>query len=151
MSDLKDMIDKKALNRPNDIAFVYPCESGEMRKTYMDLRNDVMAMGTWIYNKKLKNKNIGLIGENSYEWLVVYFALVNGGNVAVAIDKGLPEEEMKVLAATGDVDTVFVSPTYFDKVNKKVGKKAYNLKNFDEMLSEGRKPLKDGKDEFTEV
>ena len=148
MSDLKDMIDKKALDMPDSIAFVYPVETGEMRKTYRDFRNDVIALGTWIYNKKIKNKNVGLIGENSYEWLVTYFALVNGGNVAVAIDKGLPEEEMKVLADTADVETVFVSETYFEKVNKKVGKKAYNLKSFEDMLSEGRKLLKDGKNEF---
>lgn len=148
MSDLKDMIDKKALDMPDSIAFVYPVETGEMRKTYRDFRNDVIALGTWIFNKKIKNKNVGLIGENSYEWLVTYFALVNGGNVAVAIDKGLPEEEMKVLADTADVETVFVSETYFEKVNKKVGKKAYNLKSFEDMLSEGRKLLKDGKNEF---
>ena len=149
MNDLRDMLDKKALEQPNDIAFVYPCESGEMRKTYTDLRNDVIAIGTWIYNKKIKNKNVALIGENSYEWLVTYFALVNGGNVAVAIDKGLPEEEMAALAQTADVDTVFASETYFEKVNKKVGKKAYNLKNFDDMLSEGRKLYKDGNKSFT--
>ena len=149
MNDLKDMLLKKAALEPNLTAFVYPCETGEMKKSYKDLLDDVNAMGTWIYNKKLKNKHVGLIGENSYEWLVVYFALVNGGNVAVAIDKGLPEEEMKTLATTGDVETVFVSETYFDKVNKKVGKKAYNLKNFEEMLSEGRKLLKAGNDEFT--
>ncbi|MBO4862927.1 MAG: AMP-binding protein [Eubacterium sp.] len=148
ISNLKEMIDKKANLMPDMTAFVYPCATGEMKKTYFDLREDVNAFGAWMYSKKIKNKHVGLIGENSYEWLVVYFATINGGNVAVAIDKGLPEEEIASLAKSADVDVSFISDTFYDKVSKKVGRKNYNLKDFDDILSEGRKLLKDGAEEY---
>ena len=148
IKDLKEMLYKKATECPDNTAFIYPCESGEMKKTFLDLYEDVNAMGTWLYSKKIKNKRVAVIGENSYEWLVTYFALVNGGNVAVAIDKALPDDEIKTLAKIGDVDMAFVTSTYADKVIKNSIKKGYDLKDFEKFLSEGRKLLKEGHDEF---
>ena len=46
ISDLKDLILTKASDSPDKIAFVYPCETGEMRKTYHDLKEDINAFGT---------------------------------------------------------------------------------------------------------
>ena len=148
ISDLKDMLQQKAMLMPDATAFIYPCESGEMRKTYGDLHDDVNAFGEWMYHKKIRDKHVAIIGENSYEWLIAYFAAVNGGNTAVAIDKSLPDEEIVALAKMADTDVVFVSDTYYEKVKKKATRKVYNLKEFDEILKEGRKLLKDGKNEF---
>ena len=141
MLDLKDMLRRLMAEQHDDTAFVYPCETGEMKKTYFDFYEDVLAFGTWMYSKKIKDKHVAIIGENSYEWLVTYFALILGGNVAVGIDKNLPEEEIYALAKTGDVDGAFITNTYYEKLGKKVGKKSYNLKDLDSILFEGRKML----------
>ncbi len=143
MLDLKDMLKRLKSEKPESTAFIYPCETGEMKKTYLDLYEDIYAFGAWMYSKKIRDKHVGIIGENSYEWLVAYFACVNGGNVAVAIDKGLPEEELATLAKIGEVEFAFATGTYFEKVNKKVCKKSYNLKDFDTILSEGRKLIRE--------
>ncbi len=149
MENLKDMINKKAAFIPDMTAFVYPCETGEMRKTYLDLKEDVDAFGAWMYSKNLMGKHVAIIGENSYEWLVAYFATINGGSVAVAIDKSLPEDEAAALAKTGEVEAALVSNTYFEKLNNKVSNNCFNLKEFDNILSEGRQIIKDGKaDEY---
>ena len=119
ISNLKEMITIKAQEMPDKTAFVYPCETGEMKKTYLDFLNDVNAFGAWMYSKKMKDKHVAIIGENSYEWLVTFLASVCGGNVAVAIDKALPEDEAASLAKIGEVDVAFVSNTYFEKTGKK--------------------------------
>ncbi|MBO4591073.1 MAG: acyl--CoA ligase, partial [Eubacterium sp.] len=147
MNDIKDMIFRNAREIPDYTAFVYPCETGEMRKTFLDLKDDVVAFGTWMYSKKLKDKRVAIVGENSYEWLVIYLATVCGGSVAVAIDKGLPEDEITNLAKLADVDTAFVSGTYFDKVGKKICKKSWSMKDFETILSDGRQLIKDGASE----
>ena len=148
MSDLKDMINRNAAEKPDQTAFMYPIETGEMKKSFLNLKEDVEAFGTWMYQKKIKNKHVVILGENSYEWIVTFLATVNGGNTAVAIDKGLPVEEVKELAATAEAEIAFVSDTYFEKLEKKAVKKTYNLKNFDDILAEGRKLLRDGKEDF---
>ena len=111
MSDLKDMINRNAAEKPDQTAFMYPIETGEMKKSFLNLKEDVEAFGTWMYQKKIKNKHVVILGENSYEWIVTFLATVNGGNTAVAIDKGLPVEEVKELAATAEAEIAFVSDT----------------------------------------
>ena len=142
MANLKDMIDEKALTQARLTAFVYPCDTGEMRKTYFDVREDVNAFGAWMYSKKYRGgKHCVVLGENSYEWLIAFLATVNGGNVAVAIDKGLPEKEIVDLAHMADADVAFVTKGYYDKVSKKTARKIYDLGEFEEILEEGRRLL----------
>ena len=67
MKDLKEMINRNADQIPDNTAFIYPCETGEMKKSYLDLKNDIDAFGTWMYDKKIKGKHVAIVGENSYE------------------------------------------------------------------------------------
>jgi len=148
ISDLKDLILTKASDSPDKIAFVYPCETGEMRKTYHDLKEDINAFGTWMYKNKIKNKHVAIIGKNSYEWLVSFLACVNGGNVAVAIDKSLPANEISELLKLADVDYALVTDQYIEKVDTKLVKKVFDLGTFDTILYEGRKLLRDKNNDF---
>ena len=146
--DLKDMLRIKARNNPRDTAFLYPLETGEVRKTYRDLQADVNAFGTWMYHHKIRGKHVALVGENSYEWLVAFFAIVNGGNVAVAIDKSLPEDEVVQLAKKADADIAFVSEACYPRVGRRVARRSFHLDRFDEILKEGRMYQRRGEDEF---
>ena len=148
ISDLKDLILTKASDSPDKIAFVYPCETGEMRKTYHDVKEDINAFGTWMYKNKIKDKHVAIIGKNSYEWLVAFLACVNGGNVAVAIDKSLPANEISELLKLADVDYALVTDQYVEKVDTKLVKKVFDLGTFDTILYEGRKLLRDKNNDF---
>ena len=148
ISDLKDLILTKAADSPDKIAFVYPCETGEMRKTYHDLKEDINAFGTWMYKNKIKDKHVAIIGKNSYEWLVSFLACVNGGNVAVAVDKSLPANEISELLKLADVDYALVTDQYIEKVDTKLVKKVFDLGTFDTILYEGRKLLKEKNNDF---
>ena len=148
MRDVKDLLTIKAEAQPDDNAFVYPGPDGEdIAKSYVDLREDVYNLGLWITMKKMSGKHIAIVGENSYEWVVTFLAAILSGNVAVAIDKSLPEEEVQTLMKTGDVDVVFVGKTYEDKVKKK-GVKVFCFDDFEKMLEEGKAFTGKGRDEF---
>ncbi len=146
--DLKDLLAIKAEAHPDKPCFVYPVDGGQKSKTYLDLYNDVNALGSWMYARKLQGKNIAIIGENSYEWIVTFLAAINGGNVAVAIDKGLPEDEIGVLMKKGDCDAVMVSGACKGKLPKKSARKVYCMDDFEAYLEEGRGLLNKGKTEF---
>ena len=148
ITDLKDLVLTQAADKPDKIAFVYPCETGEMRKTFSDLKEDINSFGTWMYKKNIKGKRVAIIGKNSYEWLVAFLACVNGGNVALAIDKSLPDAEIETLMQLGECDYAFVTDQYVEKVNPKIVKKVYDLGTFDTILYEGRKLLKEKNNEF---
>ncbi len=146
--DLRDLVSGKAETQPQTAAFVYPGQDGDITKTYKELYEDVNAMGTWFYQKKLQGRHIALVGENSYEWIVTFLSAILSGNVAVAVDKSLPENEIQTLLKTGDATIVFAGEAYKEKVKKKSGRKIFGFGEFEEILAEGRKALEKGKDDF---
>lgn len=111
--DLKDMISQKKERKPDAIAFTYSKGRNQtVKKTYKKFYDEVNALGTWMHKQDLQGKHIAVFGKNSYEWLVVFFAIVCGGGVAVPIDKELPAEEIKNLLIRADVQTIIYSKSY---------------------------------------
>ena len=58
--------------------------------SYNKLRSDVFSLGTALMARGFSGKNIAVIGENRYEWLLTYFAVSGGVGVIVPLDKELP-------------------------------------------------------------
>ena len=64
-------------------------------KSYRDLRDDVLRLGTGIMASGIRNARIAIIGENSYHWQLAYLAAMSGLGICVPLDKGLPYTELK--------------------------------------------------------
>lgn len=118
--DLKDMLTQKKKLIPDKTAFTFSKGRDFISKTYAKVYEDVYSLGTWLYAQNYHGKHIAIIGENSYEWLVVFFAIVCGGNVAVPIDKELPENEIARLLEKADVQVIFYSKAYRELVTNAV-------------------------------
>lgn len=157
--DLKDMIIQKKEQKPDDIAFTYSKGRNQIvKKTYKEFHNDVNALGTWLHNQDLQEKHIAVLGENSYEWLVCFFAIVCGGGVAVPIDKELPAEEVKTLLDKADVQAIIYSKSYREVVENVVEilsktteqnenakeLEAYSMADLESFLRKGKELLASG-------
>ena len=77
-----------------------------------DFREDVYALGTALLDLGLQGKHFGILSENSYRWVVAFFAVVCGVGVAVPVDKELRDEEISCLFTKADADVVFFSGMY---------------------------------------
>lgn len=75
-------------------------------------RSDVAALATALNDMGLKGKHIAIISENSYNWVVCFFAISCGGSVVVPIDKELKDETISGLLTKADVDAVCFSRPY---------------------------------------
>lgn len=142
INDLKDMLLHKKEITPDKIAFTFSKGKNIISKTYAILYEDVCSLGTWLYAKNFYGKHIAIIGENSYEWLVAFFAITCGGNVAVPIDKELPENEIARLLEKADVQVIFYSKSYRETAENAVGMTegdiaSYSLASMDSFLNEG--------------
>lgn len=161
--DIKDMLLQKAEKNPDGIAFTYSKGSRRISKTYHEFRKDVNALGMWLYKRGLQGKHIAVIGENSYEWLLCFFAIACGGSTAVPVDKELPAEEMKVLLQKADVQAVFYSKWYHEPVENAVKMMrqaaeaasgadviaAYSMSGMEEFIAEGEMLSMQGQSRFT--
>jgi len=80
--------------------------------TVKRFREDVFALGTALNSMGLMGKHIGILSENSYQWVVTFFATVCGGGVAVPVDKELTDADISGLFSKADVDAIFFSRAY---------------------------------------
>ena len=92
--DIFDTSTKKFLDKVFILEKFNPKESFS-EISYEKFRNDVMGFETALIKKlHLKNKRIVIIGENTYHWYVSYMTMLCGDEIAVPIDKELPEAEI---------------------------------------------------------
>lgn len=153
--DLKDMILQKKKANSDKIAFSFSKVKNIVSKTYADVFDDVCSLGTWLNSNGFHRKHIAIIGENSYEWLVAFFAITCGGNVAVPIDKELPENEIARLIDKADIDVMFYSKSYREPVSNavKILKKQisiYCMSDMQEYIDIGKEDIRLGKNSFLE-
>ncbi len=133
INDLRDMIVSSAELYAEDPAFlVKDTHSDPYRPiTFRSLREDIDSLGTKLTALGLRDKKVALIGENSYEWVVSYFAVVNGTGVIVPLDKDLPEGEVTNLLNRSEADAVIFS----GKQKKKIMKAMENCSSVSIMIN----------------
>lgn len=106
--NLRELVELKYRSCTENIAFSYSDETGnKVSKTFGDVYHDINILEDWMSAQGIQNRHIALIGENSYPWLVAFLAVINGGNVAVPIDKGLSGDEIAGLLQKADVTMAF--------------------------------------------
>jgi len=93
------MIDSSAVRYADKNAFLIKNAPGGtyIPIKFSQLKKDIDELGTALMDLGLTGKKIALIGENRYEWVVTYFAVVNGVGVIVPLRLGPPKGELVVL------------------------------------------------------
>lgn len=109
--DLKEMVDASASLYAQRAAYLTKeVLGGEYKPIYYpQLKEDVDALGTQFLRMGLKDQKIAVIGENSYPWVVTYFAATNGTGVIVPLDRELPVNEIRNLLIRAEVSAVVYS------------------------------------------
>ena len=129
IASISEMLELKAKTATDSVAFRFRKGRDQIEeKTYSDVYREVRKAASWIERNIGKNQHIAVIGENSYEWLIAFFAVLGSGNVAAAIDKELPANEVAWMIGKADVTAVFISKTYSDLVEGIDGLKVSTLK-----------------------
>lgn len=111
VSDLKDMLDTSAEIYADRAAYlIKEVLGGEYTPIYFpQVKNDVDSLGTKFLDMGLKGKKIAVIGENSYQWALTYFATTNGTGVIVPLDRELPSNEIRNLIERAEVSAIVFS------------------------------------------
>lgn len=133
-NNLKELIDNCAKQYSNNIAFrLKEIKEGKTEYkdiSYADFGNDIAYLGTALYELGLQGKRISIIGQNSYEWCVAYFAILNSGSIAVPLDKGLPPQEIESLLQRSYADAVIFAKDYENEMSEIMNKASTSVKNF---------------------
>ena len=123
IGDLRELITSSAGLFGTQTAFLVKDEHSEPFRpiTFSQLMMDINALGTQFVKMGLKDKKIAVIGENSYEWVVTYFATTCGCGVVVPIDRELHPKEVANLMERAGVSALVHSSKLREKAEEALG------------------------------
>ena len=135
-SRFRDMIDGMAEEYGESPAISWFTRKQEEKGvSYNKLRDDVRGLQEMLIRMGLAGKHIAIVGENSYEWLLVYFAANYCGSVAVCIDIEQSDETILQMLEMADVSAIFLASPYAEICGK------YEKQDVKMFLLSGRGPL----------
>lgn len=71
-------------------------------------------MGTYLCQQGYHRSKIAVLGENCYEWILAYFAIVMSDNIVVPVDKELPPDDIAQLLDFADAELLIYADSYTD-------------------------------------
>lgn len=75
--------------------------------SYYKFGEDILKVAGYFFRNRIRAKHIALATKNSYEWFVVFFAILVSGNKAVLLNQDLPAKELLSLCTFADVSFIF--------------------------------------------
>lgn len=167
ITDLKDMLKKTGKIYGDRPAYKIREEEGKYKIiTHKEVRQMVDSLGTALIDLGLKGKRIAVIGKNRYEWEIAYLAIACGTGIVVPLDKSLPENELKRLIERSEVEAIFYSEEYEDRLLQMVYRGTGKMKHLismdskahrkgiysqKELIETGKRLISEGNREFIEA
>lgn len=94
-------------------AFVIKEKDGTYtEKTFNDMYYDVKGLANVLVSKNLFKKPVAIIGGNSYEWCVSFFATLCAGCLSIPLDNRLPVPEIERLFERSEPQAVIFSKNH---------------------------------------
>lgn len=125
--DFRDMINYVTEKNQHVNAYEF-FEGNEIKKiSYQKFGQEIKKLSSAICKRYPNKIHIGIIGDNCYEWALIYFSILYSGNVVVPIDKDMINKGLKNIINYSDVDILFVGQKQVEKV-KNVKEKIPNVK-----------------------
>lgn len=149
---LRELVANGKEKGPDKTAF-YTGNNNDVPLRFSEVSDLIEAMGTFLLDKGFSGDNIALLGENSTEWVLSYFAVTNSGNVAVPMDTGLTDDELAELAEHCECKALFCSDKFSGTAAKIIERcpeaRLFRIEDAYDYAEEGRKLIEGGDDSFS--
>lgn len=168
-SDLREMLRYSAKKYGNKTAFVTKIKEKGTKAvsyhntSYEELYDEMIALGTALYDRGYKDRRVAIIGENSYKWCLAYFTAANGVGVTVPLDKALEREEIVSCINRSNSTIIFYDKKMAKLIEDIIESGETNLEfavtldfksenldrpSIDDMIADGKQLIASGNKEF---
>lgn len=168
-SDLREMLRYSAKKYGNKTAFVTKIKEKGTKAvsyhntSYEELYDEMIALGTALYDRGYKDRRVAIIGENSYKWCLAYFTAANGVGVTAPLDKALEREEIVSCLNRSNSTIIFYDKKMAKLIEDIIESGETNLEfavtldfksenldrpSIDEMIADGKQLIASGNKEF---
>ena len=125
VKSIKDMMEQALKECPDKIAYRYRNDGKIVDVSFKDFYNLTINLGSALHSIGAENKHIACIGDNSFDWITVYFTILKSDNVFVPVDKELPLKDIIYVLNHSDSNILFYSDRYeefIDEIKEKCPK-----------------------------
>ena len=116
--NIREMMKQIAELYANKTAYSFrikPNDAEPVKKSYIDLKDDVYALATELISRGYQGKHISLIGKLSYNWVLVYYATMAIGSVLVPLDRDWQAADLADTVKKADADLLIVDDDIAEK------------------------------------
>ena len=106
-ASLRALIDDAARDFPDMVSFIYRSGGEVVSVTYPEVKEQVVALGTAMYDLGIGNTHVAIIGANSFDWVRAYLSTLNTEGVVVPVDKDLSDDDTVFVLDNSDATAVF--------------------------------------------
>ena len=110
------LLSANAAKSPDNTAFQYTEKKRPVTVTHRQFQRNVVALSAFLQG--LGNRTVAILGENSYFWILTFFAAVHASKIAVPLDKELNAGELGSLLRRFDAPVLVCSDAYMDVAEK---------------------------------
>lgn len=103
----RELLERFVFEDPKRIAFSLYDGRKIVNISYSQFVNDVLTATGYFHANHIKKHHIALIAPNSYKWIVVFFAILTSGNIAVLLDSSLSPQLLQSQCKKADVDMIY--------------------------------------------
>ena len=138
---LVDMLDRAADRYASQVAIIARRPSGEQsRITYRELRDKARRAALLLATRGIKpGDRVLLIGENSPDWVLGYFAILCAGAVAVPLDHLISAEELAPICKIAEPSAALRSSAVKSRLGTAIADNVPKIREFD--LAEMSRPF----------
>ncbi len=94
---------------------IKPTDAEPVKKSYIELKDDVTALATELISRGYQGKHISLIGKLTYDWVLVYYATMSIGSVLVPLDRDWQAPDLADTVKKADASLLIVDEDIADK------------------------------------
>ena len=145
INNFKEMLELRLRETPDNPAFSFEAGGMVIRKTYRDVYNETNLLANYFNSKYGINKHIAIMGENSYNWIICFLAIILSGNIVVIIDKDSDLNKTKELLRNTDTKIIYYSEKYCSFVKDIKFIKQLTMDSIENYLDEGAKKINKAK------
>ncbi len=154
--DFRHLTNFIAESYPEKVAFMFERNKKEVTVGYPQFKADIDALCAYFAEMGLKNEKIALYAENSYEWVVTYFAAICSDNVIVPIDKEITGVEVKNLVNDCEAKVLVCSATKKAAIDENrdamtTVETVLVVSEYEEIFAKGRAIIAEGKAEILSI
>lgn len=154
ITSLRQLILENADQFGTQAAFRYRVNKDDIREvSYAGLKTSIDAYGTYLLAKGFREKKIAIMGENSYEWLLSFFSVVNSGNIVIPLDRELSSAEVRDMIDRSEVSLLIYAESLQGVVSELSDCASLSticMKDLSAILAEGRSLIEGGDSSFVD-